>query len=85
MYSDEYALKCNVINKYLAFSPEKKNVFTLFMSYFPKTRFKRITYHKRTKEKKEEIDETIALTAHSQEMSEREVLLYRETLNFLNP
>jgi len=79
MYSNECAIKCNLLNKYL--SLEKRSLFALFFNVFSKVPFKKIDYFKKKKE--EDVDESILLYSKALELSKREVLLYNQVLTSL--
>jgi len=76
MYSTTAAKHSNIINKYLGVFDNKKDLYNLFLAVFPKVSFKKITYIKKIKEKKEEQDENIKPLARNLELSEREITEY---------
>lgn len=77
MYSNALALKCNLLNKYIAFN--KHTSYSLFYSIFDKVPTKKITYFKKKKEEANEND-TVPLFSKALEISQREVKLYSELL-----
>jgi hypothetical protein len=79
MYSNECALKCNMLNKYL--SLEKRSLFALFFNIFSKVPFKKIDYFKKKKE--ENTDESVQLYSKALELSKREIILYSQVLTSL--
>jgi len=83
MYSNTLALYSNILNKYYQFSPEKVDVFNLFTCVFPQVKSKKIFYIKKNKSTKEdeEKDANASFIANSLEISQREVLQYKNTLN----
>lgn len=82
MYSNQLALRCNILNKYYAFSPHKTDVFNLFLHFLPKVAQRKITYFKKIKEEKQP-DNNNAMLARTLEVSTREVEHYSDTLNSL--
>ena len=76
MYSPHIARHSNILNKYLGIFDNKKDLYNLFMSVFPRVSYKKISYIKKNKEKKKEQDENIPLLAKSLELSEREITEY---------
>jgi len=80
MYSNECAIKCNLLNKYL--SLEKSSLFALFFNVLSKVPLKKINYFKKKKEE-EDVDESILLYSKALELSKREVLLYNQVLTSL--
>lgn len=80
MYSKETVKMCNTLNKYLGVFDSKKDLYSLFMASFNKVPNKRITYFKKQKTEKSELDENIKLLARSKELSQREIIQYLETL-----
>lgn len=81
MYSPQVALKCNILNKYLAIFDNKKDLYSLFCAVIPKLPLKKITYFKKKKQEESNEDEIIAQLAKFKELSKREV---RDYLNMLN-
>jgi hypothetical protein len=82
MYSNQVALKCNILNKYFAFSPIKTDVFNLFFHFLPRVAQRKITYFKKIKEEKQP-DNNNALLAKSLEVSTREIENYTDMLKTL--
>ena len=76
MYSPLIAKHANILNKYQGIFDNKKDLYNLFLAVFPKVPFKKISYIKKVKEKKEEQDENIKVVARNLELSEREIKQY---------
>ena len=76
MYSPLIAKHANILNKYQGIFDNKKDLYNLFLAVFPKVPFKKISYIKKVKEKKEEQDENIKVVARNLELSEREINQY---------
>ena len=84
MYSPQVALTSNIINKYLGIFDNKRDLYALFMAFFPRVPAKKINYIKKVKESKDnkELD-TVALIAKNKELSQREIIEYISKLNSL--
>ena len=80
MYSKDVVKDCNTLNKYLATFESKKDLYSLFLATFKKVPNKRITYFKKQKNEKTELDENIKLLAKSKELSQREIFQYIQAL-----
>jgi len=80
MYSNTVALYSNILNKYLMFSPNKEDLFGLFLAVLPRVPQRKITYYKKNKEEKSDNDENIVLLAKSLELSTKEIEKYIDTL-----
>lgn len=80
MYSNSLAIKCNLLNKYMAFN--KLTLYTLFFNTFDRYPQKKITYFKKNKEQQNESD-TNQLLANALELSQREIGLYNDVLTSL--
>jgi len=79
MYSPNIAQLCNRINKYLGIFENKQDVYTLFAGIIPSMPVKKISYIKKNKDNKKEIDDEVLIKiAKSKEMSLREVKEYVE-------
>jgi len=76
MHSPTVAKHSNILNKYLGIFDNKKDLYNLFLAVFPKTPYKKISYIKKVKEKKEDQDENIKPLAKNLELSEREIIEY---------
>jgi hypothetical protein len=76
MYSPFVARHSNIIGKYYGVFESKKDLYNLFKAVFPKLPYKKITYIKKVKENKEDVDENIKLVARNLELSEREITQY---------
>ena len=80
MYSNSLAIKCNFLNKFIAFN--KQTTYTLFFNIFDKMPQKKITYYKKNKEINE-VDSKEPMIARSLELSYREIRLYEDVLTSL--
>lgn len=80
MYSNAIAIKCNLLNKFLAFN--KQSMYCLFFNILDKVPTRKINYFKKNKETVAE-DDTITLISKSLELSRRELNIYNNLLNFL--
>lgn len=76
MYSPKLALQSNIINKYLGVFENKQELYSLFVTLFPKVPSKRIQYFKKVKKENTEKDDNIALISKNLELSTREVEQY---------
>jgi hypothetical protein len=83
MYSNTVALHCNILNKFLSFSQNKSDLFSLFSSILPKVPQRKIQYFKKNKPEETEADEQIAMIAKTMELSKREIEYYNNMLNTL--
>lgn len=84
MYSSLLALQSNILNKYLAFSPNKQDIYNLFFNFFNRVPQRKITYYKKNKESSNNNEEDkIKLYAKSMELSEREIADYTNMLTNL--
>jgi hypothetical protein len=80
MYSNSLAIRCNLLNKFIAFN--KQTAYALFFNIFDKVPQKKITYYKKVKENIEEgVKEP--MIAKSLELSYREIKLYEDVLTSL--
>lgn len=83
MYSPEMATVINAtMNKYTSLFKNKQELFSFYVSVFPKLRNKRIAYIKKSKEQKPKITEedSTPFIAQSLELSQREVEMYKDLL-----
>lgn len=78
MYSNQLALKSNLLNKFLMFN--KTHLYSLFVNVFDKVPNRKISYFKRNNETKKE-DNVEILMAQSHEISLREIKMYKHILN----
>jgi hypothetical protein len=80
MYSDEMLVIINnTANKYSSIFNTKDQQYNWYYNLFPKLRFKKISYIKKKKRDKEEIDEdSLPVIARNREISIRELKLYRD-------
>jgi len=83
MYSDEMLVIINeTSNRYGGLLNTKEQQYEWYFNLFPKVRFKKIQYIKKNKKVKEEIKEdNLALIAKHNEISVRELQLYKELFN----
>lgn len=82
MYSPLLALQSNILNKYIGFSNNKKDLYSLFLAFFNKVPQRKITYFKKNKETQND-NELHRLYAKSLEISQREIENYTNTLTNL--
>lgn len=80
MYSNSIAIKCNLLNKFLAFN--KQSMYCLFFNILDKVPTRKINYFKKNKETISE-NETISMISKSLELSKRELNIYNDLLNSL--
>lgn len=80
MYSAEMVDVVNSTgNMYAKNLPNKEAQYEWYFNLFPRMRFKKIQYLKKIKaEQKEASDDNIAIIAKNNEISQRELLLYKE-------
>ena len=84
MHSTYVAKHANIVGKYFSTFDNKRDLYNLFKAVFPKVPYKKISYIKKIKENKADVDENIALVAKNLELSEREIKEYVAFKDILN-
>ena len=76
-YDNNKAVFVNeTINKFTGLFDDKNDMYNFYLNLIPKSRFKKINYIKKNKNKKEEEDNNISVIAKNKNISKREVALY---------
>lgn len=80
MYSNEMLVIINeTSNRYISVFKDKNEQYDWYYNFFPKLRFKKISYIKKNKKEKELIEESdIPVMAKNREISIREIKLYKD-------
>jgi plasmid rolling circle replication initiator protein Rep len=76
MYSKTTATFSNIINRYIGIFEDKRDLYSLFVAVMPKVSSKRISYIKKIKEEKTDVNSDIEMLANNLELSKREINQY---------
>lgn len=83
MHSPEVTYILNeTTNRYWMALADKQDWYNAFMASLPRAKFRKINYIKKAKSENSKDDDTVKLIAKNMEISEREVRLYLERIDF---
>jgi hypothetical protein len=83
MHSPEVTYILNeTTNRYWMALADKQDWYNAFMTSLPRVKFRKLNYIKKAKAENSKDDDTVKLIAKNMEISEREVRLYLERIDF---